>query len=387
MNIRAPLVIRACYNMRGKTVYAWNSASLCGKIMVLGRLFHKPCCVARECQSCGLETLKVKLEEKLEGNLSEQIRYYKWEKVKVDLKGAVRTIKQMNIVTIQELIDMLIEDSKNFANHLHTARWQQMVYDHKRNNPSTGEIICLSDPSENHRNEHQVQPSSVHWSYSQLSVCPVVLHYLCPNVSCKEVVKEVVICCSGDLKHDAFFAQQCESMAVKLVEEKRHMQFVKISKQSEGAPCTYKSKYAYYLQSLDQRIEKSIFGANHGKNLADGEGAVAKTALDNAVKSSGVHIDSAADAVKYLESKWPYSLEIHSTHSAKSVLLLENINREIYPAINPIKGIQKTHFMKTDANGNIFTRKLACCCPPHAGCQVDGSECPYEHFVGKFTKK
>ncbi len=105
-----------------------------------------------------------------------------------------------------------------------------------------------------------------------------------PEESCQQVIKEVIICISGNLKHDHHFAVDCEGSAIHFVEENRKLKFNKISKFSDGAPSTYKSRYSYFLASEHKRIEKNICEAHHGKNLADGDGAVAKHMLDTGIK-------------------------------------------------------------------------------------------------------
>ena len=281
-----------------RTIYTWNDSSMCPKRSeVNGILFPDKKCIIRQCVNCGLEKLQDDLMS-LTASMEENIT--KWQ---VWTKKEGRILLENKATSMASLIDALFLESQNLSQHLFNAEWQQAVYRNHRNNPTTDEIVVLSDPSEKRRNQHQMQPSSVHWSYTQTSICPVVTHYRCQDKECDKVVKEVVICVSDDLKHDHVFTNLCETESVRHIQETRKLHLKKITKRSDGAPSTYKSRFAYNLISQTDHAERNIFGAQHGKNLADGEGAVAKRTLDNSVKSGEVHIDTAADAVSCLREK------------------------------------------------------------------------------------
>jgi hypothetical protein len=370
-----------------ESVLEWNASSMCDKVTVLGRRFHMPDCVSRNCASCGLSKPKDLLNVVLKEKLDEEVAWCEWTKKKVAIKGksklSDRILKERKETTIQVLLDKLIKDSKSLSSHLHTAYWQQMMYDHKRKQPKEGEVVVLSDPSENKRNEHQCQPSSVHWSYSQCSVCPVVLHHICPEENCNEIVKGSVIAISDDLKHDHFFADKCETTAVCLAQELAGVKFKRITKFSDGAPTTYKSCYSIYLASRDERVSRHFFGSNHGKNLADGEGAVAKQMLDIAVRTKNAFIDCGADAVGYLQSQIPACKNVHDTHTYRLAVLVE-VDRPKLPPIKPIKGIQKQHEVIPDRTGSVLTRVLSCFCNACEDGRADA--CENISYVGKYKK-
>ena len=95
---------------------------------------------------------------------------------------------------------------------------------------------------------------------------------------------------------------------------------------------------------------------NLRKNVADGEGAVAKQMLDTGVKIGEAFIDNAQAAVNYLRQKLSGKdcKNCHETHSFKVVALLNDIPRPEMPQINAVKGLQKQHCMKPDRLGTVF---------------------------------
>ena len=159
-----------------RTIYTWNDSSMCSKRSeVNGILFPDKKCIIRQCVNCGLEKLQDDLMS-LTASMEEKIT--KWQ---VWTKKEGRILLENKATSMASLIDALFLESQNLSQHLFNAEWQQAVYRNHRNNPTTDEIVVLSDPSENRRNQHQMQPSSVHWSYTQTSICPVVTHYRCQD--------------------------------------------------------------------------------------------------------------------------------------------------------------------------------------------------------------
>lgn len=140
-----------------------------------------------------MSPLKSSLEEAFSDNLTTQTQYHEWRNVKKISKSTgsttTRITKNCMNSTFQGVIDDLVKDSQTLSSNLHTAWWQRNIYNVKRANPAPVQVICCSDPSENRRNEHQYQPSSAHWGYSQTSICPIILNYKCP----KKIVHQLLL--------------------------------------------------------------------------------------------------------------------------------------------------------------------------------------------------
>ena len=140
-----------------ESVQTWNAATMCEQEKVNGRWFHKPDCVRRLCDKCGMLPVKKLLEED-QTTVNQMVKYSQWISKKfVDDSGTTKTriIKQENEVSVQELVKILVTRSEGLSLHLHTAAWQHHQYNILRDNPNSGELILLADFSENLRLEHQ----------------------------------------------------------------------------------------------------------------------------------------------------------------------------------------------------------------------------------------
>ena len=130
-------------------------------------------------------------------------------------------------------------------------------------------LVLCSDFAENRRNEHQNQPSSAHWTYTQSTLHPIKCNYRCPQSECTETVTEKLIFITDRNKHDPHAVNAFEDKVVELVQEKVSVK--RVVKYSDGCVAQYKSKRPYYLMSKQTKWkeERNYFGSNYGKSLCD----------------------------------------------------------------------------------------------------------------------
>jgi hypothetical protein len=300
-------------------------------------------------------------------------------------KQSSRIIKEDKKGRVTELLHDLTTESGTIAKHLHVAAWQYMQYNKYRNNPELGELIMLSDFSENYRNEHQRQPKAVHWGYNQTTVHPIILNYICPEKECGQIVKESVIGVSKDLKHDAWAAHCFEQRAFQHILEDRKMTINKISKWSDGGH-HYKSKNAFLLATKEKcEVERNYFGSEHGKSLSDGEGAVAKHLLTQGVKCQEVFIDDAKGAYEFLKSKMDDpKINIHQNKHQCRIVQYVEIERNLpVPLPDNVKGVAGTrdyHCVKSLGYGKVNCRNLSC-----HNCRISDT-CHHDDFLNDFVK-
>ena len=106
--------------------------------------------------------------------------------------------------TVYGLEDRTPACSEPFAVHLFNAEWQYKQYNYIRKNPGEGTLVLGMDFAENFLTKNQDEISQVHFGhYRQITVHPIVSHYICPNDNCQEVVKEATIIVSDNLAKDA----------------------------------------------------------------------------------------------------------------------------------------------------------------------------------------
>ena len=103
------------------------------------------------------------------------------------------------------------------------------------------------------------------------------------------MVTESVICILDDLCHDHHAVQTFVSVAISHLKNTRGLSPSQIVQWSDGCAVQYKSKGPFVdiaASHLDHgiTIQRSYFGARHGKGPYDGEAAVVKQHATTAVK-------------------------------------------------------------------------------------------------------
>ncbi len=122
-------------------------------------------------------------------------------------------MKERRSTSVQQLIDNLLSDSNELTLHLHSAYWQQMIYE-KGGLPLQRRLyasLTHQKIKEMSINANLVQYTGVIHKHQFVHRAPLQIHR-------RQVIKEVIICISGDLKYDHLFAVDCEGSAIRFVE-------------------------------------------------------------------------------------------------------------------------------------------------------------------------
>ena len=211
------------------------------------------------------------------------------KKVRVDRKDSKSTF-------IQEFTSQV----NDLAQHLH--------------NLLPGEVLLGMDFSENFRTQYQREVSSAHWSYQQVTVFPIVAHYLYPEDGCEIVVKKAIGLVSDHLKHDARAVDVIVEAPRKHLTEKRKLNIQKQIHCSDQCGIQFKCQKAIYSCATNTKpIHHMYFGVGHGKSLMDGEGAVVKSHVTRAVQAQDITVDNAADFVTACKS-FSSDTSVHEQH-------------------------------------------------------------------------
>ena len=126
------------------------------------------------------------------------------------------------------------------------------------------------DFAQNYVHKRQNGIHGAHWTQKQTTVHPIVVYYKCLEESCKQNVKEEVMCLSDDLRHDGFVVNNFIEKAIQHLKEKK-VHIDRIIMWSDNAGPQYKScKVVDTLSKVKIPILWNYFGAKHGKGEADG---------------------------------------------------------------------------------------------------------------------
>ena len=253
--------------------------------------YHKIECIKRECPDCGPKLLmqldEVRKLTKEKG--STEVMWKKWKSVRLEPGGnktqtnpsaavsgaskssVTKKVLTEQVGTVDELLDTLANDLKQYPLHLFNANYQQSRYEEMKEHLPKGSMITVEDFAENWRSKHQDEIQAAHYSYNQATLLTKVSHFHCPE--CGEAMKESAVFISEDLKHDSHFVHECH----KMYNEHLHKNKVDIAREvvfSDGCASQFKGKlsFHYLTQSksdLGHHQERAFFGTRHGKSECD----------------------------------------------------------------------------------------------------------------------
>ena len=188
-----------CENLQLKLMAVKQNISYNSKYEIVGRTLCKDRvgensrdCIERRCGSCGVQGLQDEMDERLQ-HLTGKIEWKEWKQVKQPITGKAKKTLVIHESSPRIFITSLCKDVNGMSTHLYKADWQYKQYNYCRKNPEPGQLVIGMDFAENYRTSYQREVSSAHWSYGQITIHPMVCHYLCPEAGCNKVVKESII--------------------------------------------------------------------------------------------------------------------------------------------------------------------------------------------------
>ncbi|GFO47291.1 Cc8l18.2-like protein [Plakobranchus ocellatus] len=257
-------------------------------------------CLLLQCDDCG----PAKLQQYLKVNNTDELIC--WSKWMADDTKRTKVVKRS--ASLQECINEFVEDMKTFPLHLFRARWQHKEFVDAKTNPGLETVVSVMDFAENYRCVLQDEIQSAHWSYSQVTLHPVVHYYLCHD--CNKVITDVTAIISDDLTHDTQAVLLYSDLAYQHLAQKGYY-FRRLMQWTDGCGAPqYKCKDACRdLEVLKERctaneVERHLFGSRHGKNACDGESAVIKRTVTQALKSRRVVIQNAQISLLSAKHTW-----------------------------------------------------------------------------------
>ncbi len=278
------------------------------------------------------------------------------------------------------------------SKYLFIASWQYSQFSRLKASLPQGWMLKVADFAENFRTFYQDEIASAHWTYSQITVFPVVCFYRC--MKCGESVQESCICLSEYLVHDSSAVKTFTKVINDHLQSRRHTESTHQVQFTDGCAAQFKSKQSFIdISNAEEdygfKIERSFFGSRHGKGPADGLAAVVKQACTQAIKAKRAVITNANDMHEYVKESMTLDSPAKSgcAHKLQTFFLVQNIDRQ--PCSTDASGIVRTrklHDVVVVARGMVKTRNLSCFC---SACidQLSGLECINTKYVDEWKQK
>ncbi|GFR68013.1 hypothetical protein ElyMa_005597800 [Elysia marginata] len=254
-------------------------------------------CIERDCLRCGAEKLISEIKAEVGDQLCEVREWKRWKKSDKSPKDLV-----VKSGTVDDLLNLLLNDLKLLAKHVKFAQWQRDRYAQFRDCLPVGHGMCTVDFAENYLCKFQHEVQSAHWSYCQVTLHPCVFFYRCPVPDCNKTVNDYLVFIGDDLKHDSSFCKVIYYKCLAFAESKG---IVCLQIFSDRCGSQYKSRLPFYhlteLQAAHPslKIDRHFFGSGHGKSLCHSCGGTIKNCASRAVANGKYVIQSAKDLLQF----------------------------------------------------------------------------------------
>lgn len=265
-----------------------------GMATLCERDIHKPKCLDRLCEHCGVHIVTSTIQPWVDDYSAELVKWTTWRYVPTDVNG--RQIQRLTKVSRtdnrRKLLENLSEMLHLYGRHVFTRFSQSTAYQQCVDSLRPSECAVVVDFSENYTCIRQGEAQSAYYSRTQVTLHPMVI------VMSKDsaVQRDSVCIISDDLKHDS----SAVYVFIDGLISHLHIMYPEIETihiWSDGCAAQYKSKLPFYNISQafgsGREILWNFFGSRHGKSPADGEAAVVKTFLSRQATGTDIIIDNA----------------------------------------------------------------------------------------------
>jgi hypothetical protein len=365
-------------DLKVKDKYQLVELSMCEKLP--SSKYCRPGCVYRSCQECGVRLLEERFAEVKASHAYREVQWRKWQTTEYTHDGKIKK-KKMQLTktgTVVEFLDELFAETRDLAQHIFVANWQQEAFVHIRRNLPLDWALMVLDFAENYSCQTQYEIQSAHWCINQVTVHPIVAYYHCKHDDddMSHIAQEALVIISEDLVHDYHAVHHFMQLAVEYLKDHRGLQLKHTVQFTDGCSAQYKSKgpfadITFARDDHDMGIERNFFGSSHGKGPSDGVSGVVKTKVRNAVKSGEVVVNTAAEMFHYCQEKLPLDSCDRQRRSFLFVKLGDvTRDRDDRVVKSALQGTRSLHAVRSVEPGVIDTRTLGCFCP---GCLTDDS--------------
>ena len=297
--------------------------------------------------------------------------------------------------SVADLLEELLVEVEFISGHLYQANWQHEQFSRLKNSrPFANHLrIMVLDFAENFSCLYQHEVKSAHWHHEQVTLHPVYTYYKCPN--CEDCLTESIICVSDDNRHDYHAVLTFVKRTMDHLQQVRNLQVSHVVQWSDGCGSQYKSKGPFAdvaASELDFGLQfhRSYFGSRHGKGPCDGEAAVIKNHVTNAVKADTAVVSNATEFFNYCEqstlNKQP-ATDGSCKHFVRSFLWVPegDVDRQRpHRNMKTVKGKRDIHHVKSaGTGGTLVTRHLACYCD---SCLFGTGDCISTDVVGPWKE-
>jgi hypothetical protein len=333
--------------------------------------FPKLQCIEGNCQTCGAGHFETKLKPLTDVAGDDTATWQQWcQGTYTGKDGVVKKKKTLvtNSGTIREVVSMLQKRLPNFTMHIFVSNWQHKAYRKMTDQliDNKNDAMAVMDFAENYTMTFQKEIQSAHWMKSMVTVHPIVYTYVCHEPECKQIMRDVLIIVSDDLKHDSHAVQAFRNESIRYL-KKKMPNLMKLTEWTDGCAAQYKSKgpfvdLSFGKQDYGIEVERNFFGSGHGKGPCDGEGGIVKQGVKLQVLSTKAVVRNAKEFFTLCSESELTKGGGHPEHFSRTfkyisseIIVRDRPAREVKQAV---RGTQKIHSIQPVSTGNLKVRDL-----------------------------
>jgi hypothetical protein len=287
-------------------------------------------------------------------------------RVSEDVGG--RPVKKLRKVALSgqpwELWNEICSQLATYPYHIFNAVNQSSAYKKCKSNLTSTQAVCVVDFAENYVCRQFAEAQSAYYSRNAVTIHPMVLVF----ASETDVHRDSVVIISSSTCHNGAAVRSfMQILGVHL--EIHYPEVDTIFVWSDGASSQYKSRVPMFNIAnsfgMSQSIIWNFFGSRHGKGESDGESAVVKTFLDNAIKAEQLTIHNAKDAFELLRNSDRHILDGKSRRHFYYVDAsdIADANKCVPPITKmcAVPKVRAVHYAK-GGHGKLTYQPVSCYC-------------------------
>ena len=338
--------------------------------------FPKIQCILCTCNDCSVNKFKDKILAANRDKLSDARKRFLvklWITETERKEGKVQSFLHWKFerCSYLQLINLLQNHITSMAEHSFMASWNYWQYKLARRNIIEGDVIMVHDFAQNYLCTHQNEVQGLHWHHQQVTVMPMVAHYLCTQ--CKCMVTHEMVHISDELKHDAHLVKAFTPQSEQILEDSG-IAICKIIEFTHQAPSQYKNKTSFhYMKDRKFPVVKNFFGVHHGKSSCDACTGRVNQGVTRLVKAGTEVVNSAQTfyecCVKHLQKPKTTACQHYVLQFELHKKLKSRPDTKKWPAVPDTRTY---HSVANIQNDSLDVRTFSCCCQ---GCLQGDEPC------------
>ena len=280
-------------------------------------------CLNRECRECSTDAVKQHYQPLVNAHQKDEqtgthVTFNEWRSVKeeyeVRSKGKEKeakqkkTVNRLKLVTdkkpVDQVISLLMKDMEAYPAHKFRADWQKKQLNDLKDNLPPKSAAVVIDFAMNYTCFLQDEVQSYHWSPPQVTLHPCYAYINASSAASAPTHTEAVIFISSDLRHDAAavakFMELCSGHLKKSYGITNLIQFSDCAASQYRCSTSF-ADLSFCMEDLGVITQRNYFESSHGKSPADGQGAIIKRAVTNAVTRREAQVRSAEEFYQFCQ--------------------------------------------------------------------------------------